>query len=142
MRIVRKLYSDKKEKLTPEQKQALAKSGIEAGATMTGLGAIGYGAAKLGKNLNEMRPGKEVVAKVANKIVDKKLKKKGLDDPQLRERMLDAVYKKMNTLGVPEKTITNAKLAGKGLMVVGVPLTAYSVYKHKKLKKKNEDPKK
>jgi hypothetical protein len=198
MIVLRKLFSEKtseKEKkgLTPEQKKSLAKRGIEVGVTSTGLGAIGYGTAKLGEKINQMgtreaaekvvnkklpkklkkwkvaenpelkkrlvdavqnKQSKQLnkaVEKRLNKVIDKKIKKWGVaDTPELRNRLLDKAYDGINKLGVDERKIKTAKRTGKVLATVGVPLTAYSIYrKHKSnkeiaqsdAKKENENSK-
>lgn len=146
MKIIR-TYSDSeakeeaKEGLRNEDKLKILKRGISSGGTLTGLGITSYGVGKLGNFVNTGKIDKDLSNKLIGKRVQKevnRLKKQGvktIDESLIRKNIVKGLNE---TFPVSPESIRGAKKAGKFLMAAGVPVLAYSMYKHKRLKKEVE----
>lgn len=146
MKLLRR-NTENKPQLTPEEKLTEAKKGVGVGSSLMTLGAGGLLLGKIGNTINnapiDPKIAEEHINKKAQKAI-KKLVKKGvseINEAKVREEVLN----KLNKQGVNPEVIKRSKTAGKYLLLAGVPLTAYSLYKKSKAKKEiaaNENTKK
>lgn len=147
MKLLRR-NTENKPQLTPEEKLTEAKKGIGVGSSLMTLGASGLLLGKIGDAINNAPIDPKIAEEHINKKTQKAIKKmvkKGVVNERFKARVREEVLNKLNKQGVNPEVIKRSKTAGKYLMLAGVPLTAYSLYKKSKAKKEiaaNETTKK